>query len=165
MKSDREYRRATRPAGEVRRRCELFEAECRRRGIRITAQRLAVFRALAEDTTHPTADSVYARLRSGIAGLSLATVYRILESLEQEGFARRVSTTNGARRFDANLAPHQHLVCRRCRRIIDSVVRSFEGLRLPRVGLGDFQAESLDIRIIGTCGRCRRPGGRRAEAK
>jgi Fur family peroxide stress response transcriptional regulator len=140
-----------------------FEEECRRRGIRVTAQRLAVYRALADDTTHPTADSVYARLREDVRGLSRATVYRILESLEEEGFIRRVSTTDGPGRFEANLAHHQHLVCRRCGCIMDWNVEALEGLSLPRRGPAGFVPEDFDIRIIGTCGRCRRSGGRRSK--
>lgn len=156
--------RAARPPGEVDRMCVRFEEECRRSRRRITPQRRAVYRALAEDRTHPTADSLYARLRVGMMDLSLATVYRILESLEQEGFVRRVSTTEGVGRFDANLAPHQHLVCRQCGRMIDLKAEALEGISLPRRGPSGFVPERLDIRVIGTCGPCRLPGGRRRES-
>jgi Fe2+ or Zn2+ uptake regulation protein len=98
-------------------------------------------------------------------GLSLATVYRILESLEQEGFVRRVSTTGDVARFDANMTPHQHLVCRLCGCIIDWKVKSFMRLKLPRQAMTDFVPETLEIRIIGLCARCRRPGGRRTKSK
>lgn len=158
-------RRAFQPSGEPDRWCARFEDECRRRGVRVTAQRLAVYRALAGDTTHPTADSVYAGLREDMRGLSRATVYRILESLEKEGFVRRVSTTDGLGRFEANLARHQHLVCRRCGCIMDWNVEALEGLSLPRRGPAGFVPEDFDIRIIGTCGQCRRSGGRRPKLK
>ena len=150
---------------EVDRWCSRFEDECRRRGMRVTAQRLAVYRVLAEDATHLTADSVYARLRVGMPGLSLATVYRILDSLEQEGFVRRVSTTGGVARFDANMTPHQHLVCRLCGCITDLKVKSFGRLKFPRQAMTDFVPETLEIRIIGLCARCRRPGGRRTKSQ
>lgn len=127
-------------------------------------QRLAVYGALAADASHPTADILHARLRAGMAGLSLATVYRILESLEHEGFVRRVNTVDGVGRFDANLTPHQHLVCRRCGRIMDAEVLSLGKLSVPRRGPDGFQPESLDISIIGTCGECRQPGGRRLKS-
>jgi Fur family transcriptional regulator, peroxide stress response regulator len=150
---------------EVDRRCVRFVDECRRRGVRVTAQRLAVYRALAADTTHPTADSVYAGLRVRLAGLSLATVYRILESFEQAGFIRRVSTTDGIARFDANLTSHQHLVCRQCGRILDFEVKSRPRLRLPLQVLADFVPETFEIRIVGICARCRRPDGRWRKTK
>jgi Fur family peroxide stress response transcriptional regulator len=165
MKRGRTRAGESRLSGEVDRCCSWFEGECRRRGMRVTAQRLAVYRALAEDAAHLTADSVYARLRVGMPGLSLATVYRILDSLEQEGFVRRVSTTGGVARFDANMTPHQHLVCRQCGRIIDLKVKSFERLKLPRQAMMDFVPEALEIRIIGLCAQCRRSGGRRTKSK
>ncbi len=142
-----------RPAGEVERWCRRFEDQCRERGIRVTGQRLAVYRALAMDKTHPTADRVYARLRRQMSSLSHATVYRILEFLEDEGLVRRVSTTDGVGRFDANVAPHQHLVCRVCGSMRDCEEKSFSLLTLPHPVTG-FAAEELDIRIVGICQDC-----------
>ncbi len=128
---------------------------CRERGIRVTAQRMAVYRALARDRSHPTADAIYARLRGGMSSLSQATVYRILEFLEKEGMVRKVSTTEGAARYDANLERHQHLVCRVCGRMTDFQMDPPAQLRLPRGGTEGFAAEDFDIRIVGTCRQCR----------
>jgi Fur family peroxide stress response transcriptional regulator len=150
---------ATRAAGPVARWCEEFEHTCRDRGIRVTPQRLAVYRALAEDLTHPTADQVHARLRTEMPSLSLATVYRILESLEGERLIRRVSTLDGVGRFDANLLLHQHLVCRGCGRMTDYDETSLARIPVPRSAPG-FTAEGLEIRIIGLCDACRDSAGK-----
>jgi Fur family peroxide stress response transcriptional regulator len=155
--------RSDRGIAEVGSMCDRFERECRKRGIRITTQRLAVYKALARDAGHPTADALYARVRSGVRGLSLATVYRILDSLERDGFIRRVSTTDGAGRYDANLEFHQHLVCRICGRIMDSQVEGLRSLSLSGSGPGGFVPETLDVRIVGKCGSCRRPRGRKTK--
>ncbi len=156
---------AVRLPGEMDRMCDLFEQECRGRGLRVTAQRLAVYRALAGDESHPTAEFLYAQIRSGMKGLSLATVYRILDSFEREGFIRRVSTTDGAGRYDANLEFHQHLVCRICGRIMDAQVHELGRLSLPGRGPGGFIPEALDVRIVGICGQCRREGVRKTKTK
>jgi len=132
-----------------------FERLCRERGIRVTAQRMAVYRALARDGSHPTADAIHARLRAGMSSLSPATVYRILEFLEREGLVRKVSTTEGAGRYDANNEPHQHLVCRICGSMTDFRMDPAAQLRLPRRGTAGFVAEDFDIRIVGTCRQCR----------
>ncbi len=118
----------------------------------MTGQRLAVYRVLADDPSHPTAEAVYATLQPQMPALSRATVYRILESLEREGLIRRVSTTAGVARFDGNLAPHQHLVCRICGRITDISVPALA--RTAAVTPG-FLVEHLDIRIVGRCAACR----------
>ncbi|HYK88302.1 MAG TPA: Fur family transcriptional regulator [Acidobacteriota bacterium] len=154
-----------RPADEVERWCRTFESLCRERGIRVTGQRLAVYRALAADTSHPTADKVYSRLQREMSSLSHATVYRILEFLEDEGLVRRVSTTDGVGRFDANLARHQHLVCRLCGSMRDYDEKSLSLLSLPHPTARGFVAEELDIRILGICEDCRSRSGMRGQEK
>jgi Fur family peroxide stress response transcriptional regulator len=145
-------------ADRLEEQCARFEEACRHSRLRVTPQRLAVYRALAEDTGHPTAEAVYARLRPGMKSLSRATVYRTLESLESEGFIRRVSTTDGAARFEANLAPHVHLVCRVCGMMRD-LGETPPPPSLVNSGLPDgFVVKEIDIRIVGTCRGCRRTG-------
>jgi Fur family ferric uptake transcriptional regulator len=96
--------------------------------VRVTAQRLAVYRAVAGDLGHPTAAAVHEALRGEIPSLPLASVYRILESLEREGMLRRVGSLGGGGRYDANVGPHQHLVCRRCGGMTDFLDPSFADL-------------------------------------
>lgn len=136
--------------------CERFVGECRRRGIRVTAQRLAVYRAVASDLSHPTVEAVHRRIPRQMESMSLGTVYRILEFLEAEGLLRRVSTTESVCRFDANLESHQHLVCRACGLIRDWDDGALERVRIPGGMPSGFRAESLDIRVVGLCDSCAR---------
>ncbi len=153
-----------REPAEVERWCSTFEARCRERGIRLTPQRQAVYRVLAADLSHPTAETVHANLRAALPTLSLATVYRILESFEARGLVRKVSTTEGAGRFDANVEAHQHLFCRICGRMSDWREESLSEIEPPADPAG-FQVEGLDIRIVGVCQECApRPSKRRGEA-
>ena len=143
-----------------------FARRCREHGVRVTAQRLAVYRALAEDPSHPTADAIYRRLRGAMPSLSPATVYRVLESLVQDGLLRRVSTTGGAGRFDANLTPHQHLICRVCGRMTDVHAPAVELGRVAAEARPRFVVEDVDVRIVGRCETCPPgPGGPRAPAR
>jgi Fe2+ or Zn2+ uptake regulation protein len=139
---------------DVDRLCAAFARRCREHGVRVTAQRLAVYRALAEDPGHPTADAIYRRLRGAMPSLSPATVYRVLESLVRDGLLRRVSTTGGAGRFDANLAPHQHLICRVCGRMTDVHVPAVEVGRVAAQARPRFVVEDVDVRILGRCETC-----------
>jgi len=143
-------------AGGVDDRSRSFMSRCRARGVRLTTQRMAVFRDLSADTSHPTADSVYTAMRETMPSLSLSTVYRILESLERERLIRRVSTNSGVARFDANCDPHQHFICRVCGRMMDFKNKSLSRLRVPPVPFAGFMPEELDIRVVGTCRECRR---------
>ena len=145
----------TRKTAELDRWCSDFEKLCRSRSIRVTAQRLAVYRALAEDLAHPTAESVYNRLSKQLPGLSLATIYRTLEFFEGENLIRRVSSPGSIGRFDANVDPHQHLVCRVCGSLEDISVPELHSAALPKVS--GFTVEELDIRLVGRCEACSRP--------
>ena len=132
--------------------CLEFEKQCRSRGIRVTPQRLAVYRALAEDLAHPAAESVYSRLSTQLPGLSQATIYRTLQFLENENLIRRVSSPGAIGRFDANVDPHQHLLCRACGRLQDISIPELHEARIPTVP--GFTVEELDIRLVGLCGSC-----------
>jgi Fur family peroxide stress response transcriptional regulator len=144
-----------------------FERLCRQRGIRVTPQRMAVHRLLTRDSTHPTAEDVYGRLRRGMASLSFATVYRVLECLEREGFVRRFCSPDGAARYEANMSRHYHFVCRLCGCIIDCEDGPLRELDLPRHGPAGFVPDELEIRILGICSKCRRArrSGRPADVK
>lgn len=142
----------SRPSEEVEQWCTEFEQLCRSRGIRVTAQRLAVYRVLAESSTHPTAEMVYDRLRIRLPALSQATVYRVIEFLERESLIRRVSAPDGIGRFDANLIPHQHLICRVCGTMTDVSIPELHNAAFPVVA--DFTVEELDIRLLGSCLSC-----------
>jgi Fe2+ or Zn2+ uptake regulation protein len=124
--------------------------------VRLTPQRLAVYRALAGDPNHPTADAVYERVRAQVPTLSPATVYRILESFEREQLVRRVSTTRGVARFDANLEPHQHLVCRVCGRMVDHFAPVLAATTVAPDAVPGFVVEELDVRLVGRCIDCAR---------
>jgi Fur family transcriptional regulator, peroxide stress response regulator len=132
--------------------CSTFERQCRSHGIRVTPQRLAVYRALAEDLSHPTAESVYKRLSKQLPGLSQATIYRALQFFESENLIRRVSSPGAIGRFDANVGPHQHLLCRACGRLEDISVPELHKAKVP--GVAGFTVEELDIRLVGLCGSC-----------
>ena len=147
-------KRRSRRSAQAARWCERFERLCRERGLRITPQRMAVYQALAEDPSHPSADRLFETLKPRLPALSLMTVYRILESFENAGVVRRVSTTGGVSRFDANVAPHQHLVCRRCGRMSDYHAEGLEALPFPSGELAGFLPYEIDVRIVGLCARC-----------
>jgi Fur family transcriptional regulator, peroxide stress response regulator len=150
---------------DVEKQRSFFVSRCRERGVRVTAQRMAVFQALASDSSHPTAESLHEALQKAMPYLSLSTVYRILESLENESLIRRVSTTDGIARYDGNIAPHQHLVCRLCGRMADFNDKSFARLVVPGVCFAGFIVEELDVRILGTCLECRKSKTRQVDLK
>lgn len=77
-------------------------------GLRSTPQREVVYNVLLKKRDHPTADEVYARVRSELPTISLATVYNCLETLVQCDLVRAVNFERGPTRYCPNLRPHAH---------------------------------------------------------
>lgn len=77
-------------------------------GLRSTPQREVVYNLLLQKRDHPTADEVYARVRTEMPTISLATVYNCLETLVQCSLVRAVNFERGPTRYCPNLQPHAH---------------------------------------------------------
>lgn len=77
-------------------------------GLRPTPQREVVYTVLLAKRDHPTADEVYARVRSDMPGISLATVYNCLDTLVACDLVRAVNFERGPTRYCPNLHPHAH---------------------------------------------------------
>ena len=80
-------------------------------GWRLTRQRAAVFDCLRSVDTHPTAEEVYAAVRTHIPNISLATVYKALEALVDCGLATKLDYADGPARYDHRTDAHYHLRC------------------------------------------------------
>jgi Fur family peroxide stress response transcriptional regulator len=143
------------PQEEHARRVSEFEDECRRRGLALTIQRRAVYGELADRRDHPTADQVYDALHARLPGLSRTTVYRVLDTLVEQGFARKVHHAGGVARFDPITTRHHHLVCDGCGRLVDLDDAAVAGVRLPDAGRTGFKIRDYSISFTGLCRDCR----------
>lgn len=140
----------TSPTERIRR----FEEECRRRGLAVTVQRRAVFAELAGRRDHPTADQVYDAVRDRVPGLSRTTVYRVLETLVDNGLARKVQHAGGVVRFDPMTGRHHHLVCDACSRLVDLADSVVPALRLPDAPGTGFRVTDYSVSFTGLCPAC-----------
>jgi Fur family peroxide stress response transcriptional regulator len=87
--------------------------------LKVTPQRIAVFRAVTELHNHPTAENVIDYIKLDYPNISVATVYKVLDSLVANNLLTKVKTDNGITRYDAVLSPHHHLHCGETDRIED----------------------------------------------
>jgi Fur family peroxide stress response transcriptional regulator len=133
-----------------------FEAECRRRGLAVTVQRRTVFEALQARRDHPTADQVYDAVRGRLPGLSRTTVYRVLETLVEAGFVRKVQHAFGVTRFDPMTHRHHHLVCEACGKLVDLDDAAVPALRLPEARGSGFRITDYSVSFLGLCAACAR---------
>lgn len=145
--------------GAVADRVQGFVGRCHAAGLAITPQRLAIFRALASSDVHPSAEELHAAVRRAMPALSLATVYKTLDTLAAIGAVRPVSRLGARGRWDANLAPHHHLLCTACGRVTDVVEPRLDAAGRPARAVAarhGFAAEGHAVEIFGRCARCRR---------
>ena len=124
----------------------------RARGLKVTPQRKLLFALLEDDTSHPTADGLYARASAQMPGISLRTVYTTLTDLVDMGELQAVTLGSGATRFDPNVDDHHHGVCDVCGAVVDLYV---EGADILVAGGDDlFTPRSTSIVFYGTCATC-----------
>ena len=131
-----------------------FVARCRKRGIAVTPQRLAVVRALLASENHPSTDEICAAVRRKHPHVSLATVHRILEQFCEVGEARKVTLLHDVARYDGNVEPHHHVLCVRCRRVQDIEIPEVDKLLEGRTRLGQFALLRCSLEIEALCERC-----------
>ncbi|WP_461832097.1 Fur family transcriptional regulator [Aquifex sp.] len=128
-----------------------FVNRCKEIGLKITPQRIAVYEVLLKSDNHPTVEEIYEKVKEKYPYVSLATVYRTLETLEKIGLAKRVCFWGNSARYDANVSEHHHLICEVCGRIED--IELEENLNIPET-LKGFKTEGYSVNIYGVCPKC-----------
>jgi Fur family peroxide stress response transcriptional regulator len=152
-----------RGAAALERKLDDLVQRCRDRGMHITPQRMAIYRALLEAEDHPSPEVLYQRVRPQMPSLSLATIYKALDTLVELGLVQEVSPLSESKRYDANLDKHHHLICTECKSVIDIYDASLD--RIDRIGLArrpaGFVPQSVHVQVLGICAACAAGRGRR----
>jgi Fur family peroxide stress response transcriptional regulator len=133
---------------------EQFVTACRDAGLKVTHQRTEIYRQLINQPDHPTAETLHKRLLATLPTISLDTVYRTLTTLEECNLVARIQTTESQARFEAIYAPHHHLICSRCKRVVDFQWPDVDTLEPPPNVAGWGQIDSKTIVMYGVCKSC-----------
>jgi Fur family peroxide stress response transcriptional regulator len=131
-----------------------FADDCRKAGLRVTQQRLEIYRELMASTDHPSAETLHQRLRLSMPTLSLDTVYRNLAALANRGLINKVETSESLSRFETSPIPHHHLICRTCGEIMDFRWSLIDEAALPDELRAWGVIEHKNIVAYGVCRRC-----------
>lgn len=124
-------------------------------GIKVTPQRIAIYRELASTDQHPSTETIYKKIKDYYPNISLTTVYRTLETFEKLGLIAVVNVLYNAARYDANLTPHHHIVCTDCKKVEDVYDESLNNLDISNKTLGDYKVEGYSLLLSGQCKNCR----------
>jgi Fur family peroxide stress response transcriptional regulator len=139
---------------EIERRMEHFKEVCRNSGVKLTHQRMEIFREVAQSGDHPDAEKVYQGVRERMPTVSLDTVYRTLWLLVDLDLITTLGPPRGRTRFDANLSCHHHFICVRCGRTRDFYSEEFDELRIPESVKALGNVEMTRVEVKGVCLKC-----------
>jgi len=140
-------------AGE---RIDGFIRRCRDLGVKVTPQRVAIYRELMSTGEHPSAEIIYKKVKSYYSNISLTTIYRTLETFEKLGIISVANVLHDTARYDANLDHHHHLVCIVCKKVEDFYDDSLANLGLSKKSIDNYKVLSYTVQINGICKNCQK---------
>ncbi|MBI9043989.1 MAG: transcriptional repressor [Anaerolineaceae bacterium] len=132
-------------------------SKLKHRGSRLTSVRLALLRLIAVSEGHPDAAQLYRKLLEQFPTVSLATIYKTLTLLKEEGEILEIDL-HGSSRYDGNKPyPHPHMICNQCEKIIDDeeIIFIQETSQKLKERYG-FNVEHSQIVFYGLCKECKK---------
>ncbi|HCY83823.1 MAG TPA: transcriptional repressor [Desulfobacteraceae bacterium] len=122
---------------------------------KLTPQRLAIVGVLAESRGHPSAEAIYEQLKGTFPTMSLATVYRNIQLIKSLGEVLELGFPDGGNRYDGKKPyPHPHLVCIRCKKIMDPDLESLKDMTTELSKETGFTVVSHRLDFFGLCPEC-----------
>ena len=140
---------------ELDKKTDWFANKCRKMGLKVTPQRVEVFRELFQTDEHPSAEMLHRKIKEKFPSISLDTVNRTLITLSEIGAAHIVEGSGDAKRYDAGLDDHQHFKCVRCKRIIDFHYKPYDDIKLPAFINKKFKVLKKTVYLEGVCNFCK----------
>ena len=130
------------------------DARLRRAGLQLTAQRLAVLRAVSA-RPHSTADDIYTVVRAEIGAISRQAVYDAFAALSDKGLLRRIQPARSPARYEDRVGDnHHHLICRACGRMVDVDCAVGETPCLTAADDSGYEIDEAEVIYWGRCPQC-----------
>ena len=125
-------------------------------GLKITPQRLSIFKLLQGNHSHPSAEDVYRDVLKVHPSISFTTVYKTLQTLRDMGEIQELSINPERAHYDPDIGEHAHTFCRSCKRIGDFEYTQDNPppMKLPE-GPDGFEVHNVQLHAVGLCAECR----------
>ena len=131
---------------------DFIREKLKQQGLKVTPQRIAVYIAVVKLSNHPTAEKIHEHIKTNHPNISVATVYKVLESLVECELLKRVKSDKGGMRYDAVLSPHHHLYSSTTDQIEDYVDEQLNKLireYFKKKRIKDFTIQDIRLQITG----------------
>ena len=136
-------------------RLETMIQKIRGKGLRITPQRIAILKVLSLSKGHPSVENIYEQVKKEFPTTSVATVYKNVSTLKELGEVLELSFGTDSSRYDGNKPdPHPHLICTRCKKIIDPDLDSLKDVSVELINETGFRITSHRLDFFGICPEC-----------
>jgi Fur family peroxide stress response transcriptional regulator len=133
---------------------EQFQQLCNEAGIKLTHQRLEIYRELMSACDHPSAELIHKRIHKKLPTIAIDTVYRTLTTFDELGLVKKLHIMNERTLFDTNVTVHHHFICTHCKKVEDIYWSDFDNSVLPDVVGCMGKIESRHLEIHGVCNDC-----------
>jgi Fur family peroxide stress response transcriptional regulator len=137
-----------------------FVETCKTSNLKVTPQRIAIYRELLNSTEHPTVDAMFQSIQKQFPNISYDTVSRTMLTFAEIGIVDLVEVFGGAKRFDTNVTNHHHLHCVSCGKIFDFNSDHYNNLDIPDEIQQQFRVLSSRVVLKGICDQCSQSGAR-----
>lgn len=134
---------------------DLFYKKCRENKLKVTPQRVAIYKALTTSVSHPCAEQIHREVKESFPHISLDTVNRTLITFAAAHMVDVVEGHGDPRRFDPNRDPHHHFYCMACHKIFDFQADALDSWTLPLEIEKNFLITGKRICLTGYCDQCR----------
>jgi Fur family peroxide stress response transcriptional regulator len=142
---------------ENKSRIESMLAKLKSRAFRITPQRYAVLQILAASEEHPSVADIYETVRAKFPTTSLATVYKTVSLLKELDEVLELGFHDGNNRYDGTRPfPHPHVICTKCRKIMDPDLASLDTLSSEMSRKTGYKITSHRLDFFGLCSVCQK---------
>ena len=139
---------------EIDEKIHWFTDLCRKTGLRVTPQRIEIYKQLIITDEHPSAERLYEKVKKTFPNISFDTVNRTLLTLSRIGAAFVVEGSGDVRRFDGGMNKHQHFKCVKCKRIVDFDYKPYDNIKLPSSLVKKFTVLKKTVYLEGICDQC-----------
>ena len=138
-----------------KKRFETIIEKLRGNGHKITPQRIAIVEILSKSENHPSAEDIYDQIKGEFPTMSLATVYRNIVLIKALGEVLELGFPVGSNRYDGSRpAPHPHVICIKCKKIVDPELDSLDEMKKEVAKETNFKIKNHRLDFFGICSDC-----------
>lgn len=124
--------------------------------LKLTPQRIAVYKYLKGTKEHPSAEVIYKALQEDYPTMSLATVYKTLKTLVEVNLIMELNLGEGNFRYDATTSNHSHIQCLHCSKVVDLYGLQVDDLNAKASEISEFEILNSQSYFYGVCGSCKK---------